>query len=640
MNQNSFSLYSEPMKTIAIYFLLFLAFQSSGQTTLRGKYNTSSKRFITSDTNYHIDFFRDGVARIYRMGYVGLMDSTGRILIEPQFDQIYDFEGDVAKVNVRKKTGLINKSGEVILEPFIGEIEAFKNGFAKCKIDYFDSRIVNENGKFINDFVYSFIGPMHEDRYPFIREGIMGLLTTKGEEIVVIENYKDEEFSYLVNYAHYGAAIILDRRELSPLFKFEEERALTFEKKDDGSIKFGCIDINGKVVVPIEFDEIGIFKNNVATARKGELWGVIDREGETVIPTKYTSISPTVNNDFIVENVDQFGLLAQDGSTMLKVKYPKLIALFDDLLITHNEKKWGVIDKSGKTILGFNHDGIVRVNDSLGMASFYHSSYSLNTGIPRFNYTGTSREFDKNGFTDKKGTTFTKTIEMVGDNYNPESVVNRSPSLYADFEIRGNLPTPEHQEDGYRVMEWLPGGYKVVRKDEDSTKTHSGAPTMQIPQLHLGGHANNKRYKYGLLDSEGKIIIPMVYDELRSGVRSSRSTYFGITQSAPTNLFIAKKEGEFGVIDIDHKVVIPFEYFEIDFLPGFIHLMRKGESDENDQQERDEWSYYNEPELIESSLVDFCGRTIIPFKETNTFINEITEEWYDDETRQPSMTKN
>ena len=51
--------------------------------------------------------------------------------------------------------------------------------------------------------------------------------------------------------------------------------------------KFGFINAEGKVVIPLEYDHVSDFKEGLAHAKKGSKKGYIDTQGKTVIPFEY-----------------------------------------------------------------------------------------------------------------------------------------------------------------------------------------------------------------------------------------------------------------------------------------------------------------------------------------------------------------
>lgn len=61
-----------------------------------------------------------------------------------------------------------------------------------------------------------------------------------------------------------------------------------------------------------------------------------------------------------------------------------------------------------------------------------------------------------------------------------------------------------------------------------------------------------KYHKYGIINTDNKIVIDFTYEEIRE-------TY------TDKNKFIAKMNGRYGIIDINGKVIVPFLYDEIYF---------------------------------------------------------------------------
>ena len=69
-----------------------------------------------------------------------------------------------------------------------------------------------------------------------------------------------------------------------PLINLEHKK----EQYEGG--KYGAIDINGKIVIPLEYSYIGNFENNRARAYKDGKLGIINSEGEVIVPVEYNYI--------------------------------------------------------------------------------------------------------------------------------------------------------------------------------------------------------------------------------------------------------------------------------------------------------------------------------------------------------------
>ena len=181
-------------------FLLFAAGLQAQH--LSGKYNSNYKIYETANRNYTCSFFRDGLALLYKEGFVGLIDSNGNILLKPQFNQILDFEKGIAIVRLNKQSGIIDRKGNIILHPDSVQLQSFNTGFANFK----DNKsglygIVSYSGKIITTAKYKVLQQMREERAAFLRNNSFGLLTEDGREIIwdnffKTENHPELDISY------------------------------------------------------------------------------------------------------------------------------------------------------------------------------------------------------------------------------------------------------------------------------------------------------------------------------------------------------------------------------------------------------------------------------------------------------------
>ena len=63
------------------------------------------------------NLIRDGMIRVYVNDKYGYANAKGEIVIYPQFDRAYHFEGGVAEVDRDGKWGLIDRTGKIVVEP-------------------------------------------------------------------------------------------------------------------------------------------------------------------------------------------------------------------------------------------------------------------------------------------------------------------------------------------------------------------------------------------------------------------------------------------------------------------------------------------------------------------------------------------
>ncbi len=248
-------------------------------------------------------------------GKFGYINKNDHLVIPYKFDYGYDFVGGIAKVKVHNKWGYINTKGELITDLF-DEISNFQNNIATARQgDKY--ALIARNGKILSAW-YDHIYPFHQDiarvrlnnKYSFINnngeriteqwfddaddffgglakiklDGKWGFINTEGKIIVkpqyewassfiggIAKVSKNGEFT-LINNQGKQITDWFDR-----IFFFSEGLAVVAK---DG--KWGYIDINGHVVIPLQYDRAFAFTDGKALVIKGNKQFYIDKQGQAL----------------------------------------------------------------------------------------------------------------------------------------------------------------------------------------------------------------------------------------------------------------------------------------------------------------------------------------------------------------------
>lgn len=132
----------------------------------------------------------------------------------------------------------------------------------------------------------------------------------------------------------------------------------------------------------------------------------------------------------------------------MKSEYDTLIPLFDGLFLTFDyadttagfwqilseDKKWGVIDSTGQIIVPFICDGVSVTGEHTGIASVFGGASSLNTGVPRYRYSGMYFTFTKDGNDHKHVKSWTRIITAVADRHKNEFIFTLGPDFFVPEE--------------------------------------------------------------------------------------------------------------------------------------------------------------------------------------------------------------
>lgn len=199
----------------------------------------------------------------------GLIDSTGKQLLEPIYWEIGNFYTDVATIKKDNKWGLINRSGEVI-----------------CPI------------------IYDRIGQLHRTFIDVTKDGKQGLVDHSGK-VVLEANY---------SYVTWYDSLIHCGNELNEHFIYDlktkktyqhafgklmkQDNGLSFYKKDN---KYGLVNAQGKLLLTAQFDNVRAFRNNRAVVEINGKYGIIDQQGKIVQAIKYMDLSYDKEGNYVLE---------------------------------------------------------------------------------------------------------------------------------------------------------------------------------------------------------------------------------------------------------------------------------------------------------------------------------------------------
>lgn len=163
--------------------------------------------------------FHDGLASMEQNGKWGFVSKKGAFAIAPNFDEVEDFEDGYATVRTNRKWGVINTKGEYVVEPITSESYEIRHLDKGC-----------------------FVVKKGYDEYGIVSNG----------KWVVEPIYED------ISFLKEGLIVV----------------------KKDG--KCGYINLQGEVIIPLQFDSACDFCDGKATVELNDQEFEIDKKGNRV----------------------------------------------------------------------------------------------------------------------------------------------------------------------------------------------------------------------------------------------------------------------------------------------------------------------------------------------------------------------
>ena len=272
--------------------------------------------FVDRNLNYVIKpqfedvwSFIDGIALVTQDGLRGIIDKTGKYIVELQFDDpkgypfYYDYYQGTFVVLKDGKTRIVDVKNAKILETEYDWFYGMTGNKAVVRKDssiYLNSwedkqiflmkepdgslHLSNENILGNNRFYLEYI----EEREKKYYKHFIVFDSSNGEKICekILGDEKPEDLDENCNLKEKenDSPTVLNNGKYEAVWRdtCAEETSILF--KQNG--KKGFLDENGKEIIPAEYDEVEAFCQGLAWVRKDDLRFIIDRSGKTVFEIK------------------------------------------------------------------------------------------------------------------------------------------------------------------------------------------------------------------------------------------------------------------------------------------------------------------------------------------------------------------
>lgn len=418
------------------------------------------------------------------------------------------------------------------------------------------------------------------------------------EEMIIIPDNKKDVFicTYDVNYetGEYKTKalnsenneIYTEYDEIEAIQNSDNLNNLWYESnvlrvKKDG--KFGLINLDGKQILPIEYDEISAINGieNSLKIKKDGKYGIANSEGTIVIENKYSDITNLGMDDksgFIIKNEEgKFGVINYTGAQVLDTKYEAIEKIYgNDMYVILENNIQKLINKDGSVVLAEGFDkiktvlsnkengiifekdgkyGVMKLTGDVTITADYEDLKEAKDGIFIAKRSGKYGIIDITNTAKIEFKYVTASYNSKADIYILEDENSTATIFNSNFETKlTGILNELNEEKGYikiRVGEEYK--YYNFKFEEKQAKDVLTSNTLFL---------SKKDGKYGYIDKDGNTVVDYKYDDAKE---QNLSGFAAI-----------KKDGKWGCIDSKGNIVIEptynlDNYLEVDFI-GRWHL--------------------------------------------------------------------
>lgn len=233
----------------------------------------------------------------------GFVNREGNYVVKPVFNQACSFSDGLAAVRMGKKWGYIDKTGNFVISPrFDTAADSFREGLAYVRWTQKGDGTLAENQE-------------HN-----------GVIDRSGK--VIVEN--------AANDFHCGLG--------------------SFNNGDRDQVKFGYVDMEGRVVIAPQFQETGEFGEDMAPVKLQGKYGYIDKTGRVVIKAAFSGAGTFSEGLASAALGDKSGYINHCGDFVIAPKFGVNCTMagcrFENgLAAVQVSDKWGMIDRKGTMVV-------------------------------------------------------------------------------------------------------------------------------------------------------------------------------------------------------------------------------------------------------------------------------------------------
>lgn len=406
-------------------------------------------------------------------------------------DNLYEYEKS-------GKYGIVDNNGVIVLPANSdGRITHLKdNLYVHKKLGKYG--IINDNGTIILPESFDGISGSYGATILMIKNQKIGILSEDDDNNLKTDTFYDDLEPY------YGTTYTLSEIENQALktdeYNNEEYEGRTGYYIAELNDKFGLVDSNNKVLIPIVYDELSAFEHFIKV-KEDNKYGLITENNDIIKPTIYDDI--TSLNDL---HGDSIGMVfTKDHQQQLTNKFGHVLSDFSDYRFVNDKLDYldnmSVIEKNGKYgLFSFKEKKVViqpvyedmyeRIyNDSI-LAQLNGRKVLINTSgktiiAPIYDSIEISKLSD-----DYVDMWSEDKIENLIERY----IVEKN-GKYGIFDFNGKLITPIAYT---HIQSILYPAYFLVTKDEVNDENIDSAETIS----------------FGLMNPEGKLVLEMKYDAI------------------------------------------------------------------------------------------------------------------------------
>ena len=328
---------------------------------LRSYLNSLTVPSIMLDYTQHDQQFQREASLICKGCEWGYIDTSGQVIVPPQYTFVKDFINNVGIVECSGKWGMVNQNAKVVIPcnyDGVQFLENTNNTIVRVYIKEPKYGLIDTLGQLAVSAIYDEIGSFNEGRLAVKRNGMWGFVDHNGFEIIPCRFREVQNFSEGMAAARLGSGwgFIDNQGDVEIDFTYKKagnfRHQISWVQTDKGC---GYLDKEGDFVIPPRFDKAFDFQWGVARVVQDGDFGLINLSGAYVMRPRYAEINAYNEYQLAVArhrnaNVS-YGLIDVNGEMITKLPLKSIQEFREGLAVARYRDEYGYIDTTGRLVI-------------------------------------------------------------------------------------------------------------------------------------------------------------------------------------------------------------------------------------------------------------------------------------------------
>ncbi len=303
----------------------------------------------------------------------GYVDTSGTIVVQPQFSFARDFVNEVGIVQYEGKWGLVDATDKVLIPFDYDGIHFLENTNNKILRIYNNDKkygLIDTLGRVTVNLRYDELGGFSEDRLAVKRNGLWGYVNEEGLEVIPCR------FKFVKNFHNNLAAVKLGNKW--GMINKQGDVVINFQYTRLGNLKNGLawvytpkgsgyIDANNNFIIDPKFDKAFDFDSGVARVVVNGKYGLIDASGKYILNPQFSFISDFDENDLAVVQIGnskiRYKLINRSGKIVTNKAFKKIGPFSEGMAAVKFRDRYGFINTNGKLVVSAIYSKVSAFNE-------------------------------------------------------------------------------------------------------------------------------------------------------------------------------------------------------------------------------------------------------------------------------------